>query len=182
MPTRAKPRSAKPCSKSGRVRRTHTSPTEIVSARAPVMKCGCSSTPLTATAAPRTIVSTRSPTRLGNAMVAYSLIPSTASAATTTPKSQVGHTRIRNSSVGIATAAVQSLARSTQSFPYGRFHHAAEAPLPVLKMGQCLEEVTFPKVGPQGLGEIDLGVCALPEEEVRDTHLAAGPNEEVRIG
>src|SRR6185295_1582971 len=59
---------------------------------------------------------------------------------------------------------------------------AAETPAPVLEVMDRLVEVLSAKVRPECVGDPEFGVCGLPEEEVRDAKLAAGPNQQVRVG
>src|SRR5579862_1831511 len=184
MPTVEKPRSLKPCSKSGRVSSVHTSPTTTTAVRPAAMNpfgWRWQTLPMM-TNAPRAVVRMRSPRRAGNAMVAYSPMPMLAMMPTTTAQSHAGPYRITTSRSGMATAAVASLARSTEPFPVRRLNDAAEAALALLIDLQCLDEVWLAKIWPQGIGEVDLGVRALPEEEVGDAHLTAGANQQVGVG
>src|SRR3546814_17214667 len=57
----------------------------------------------------------------------------------------------------------------------------AEAALPVPIGAQRAQEVDLAKVRPVDLGEIELAVGALPEQEARQSQLAAGADAEVRI-
>src|SRR5579859_5721969 len=82
---------------------------------------------------------------------------------------------------GSATIAVQSLVRSTQTI--GRVgRHRAEAPLARLIGGDRTEQIALAEVGPQRVGEIELGVGELVQEEVRDAKFAGGADHQVRIG
>src|SRR5437867_8694692 len=85
------------------------------------------------------------------------------------------------SRAGIATAAVANLARSTQPFPLHLLGDATESSLALLILRERLEELGFPKIRPQRLGDVDLGVGALPQKEVRDAHFAAGADEQIGI-
>src|SRR3546814_3239923 len=60
-------------------------------------------------------------------------------------------------------------------------HSPAEAALPVPISAQRAQEVDLAKVRPVDLGEIELAVGALPEQEARQSQLAAGADDEVRI-
>src|SRR5512139_2314880 len=134
------------------------------------------------TTTPRTMVTAASPRRWGNASVAYSVTPSAAIVPTTAAKSQIGARKISARSSGMATAAVANLARSTQAFPLWRgSQHAPEAPLALLELVQRVEELRLAEIRPQRVREVDLGVRALPEEKVRDAHLATGAHEEVGV-
>ena len=62
------------------------------------------------------------------------------------------------------------------------FRDAAVAALPLLELGDGLEEVARAEVGPEDRRHVDLGVGDLPEEVVRDAHLAARADEEVGVG
>src|SRR5512134_174367 len=59
---------------------------------------------------------------------------------------------------------------------------AAEAPLAPAVRGERFFERRGIEVGPQRLGEVELGVGELPQQEVADALLAAGADEEVRLG
>src|SRR5262245_43327182 len=60
--------------------------------------------------------------------------------------------------------------------------HLAEAPRPLLELGHRLVEVARAEVRPEHGGDEELGVGDLPQEEVRDPHLAAGADHEIRVG
>src|SRR5262245_39570726 len=55
---------------------------------------------------------------------------------------------------------------------------AALAALVALERG---EEIVLAEVGPQPIGEVELGVCAAEEQEVRQALLPAGADDEVGI-
>src|SRR5437667_10449505 len=42
-----------------------------------------------------------------------------------------------------------------------------------------LVEVLSPEVGPQRIRDPELGVCELPEQEIRDAQLSARPDQEI---
>src|SRR5262245_25617731 len=44
-----------------------------------------------------------------------------------------------------------------------------------------LEQMAPPEIGPERLGDPDLGIGDLPEEEVADAHLTARPDEQVGV-
>src|SRR5690606_20832225 len=126
---------------------------------------------------------TRTPRRSGKAIHRYSSSPSPATTTTTIVHPQAGARKMRASRVGIATAAVASLARSTGAFPFLLLLGGeAEAPLALLEVFQRANELRLPESGPEGLGDVELGVGDLPEEEVRHAHLAAGADQQVGIG
>src|SRR4051812_41473562 len=58
----------------------------------------------------------------------------------------------------------------------------ADPPLAGLELGDGGEERSVAEVGPEHVGEDELGVGALPEEEVRDPALAARAHEQVELG
>ena len=56
--------------------------------------------------------------------------------------------------------------------------------VPALALGELLErgfQIGLGEVGPQGLAEDELGVGALPEQEVAGALLAAGPDDQVGV-
>src|SRR5450631_661416 len=57
----------------------------------------------------------------------------------------------------------------------------AETSLAGLEIGQRLAEFVDGEIGPVDLGEVRFGVGKLPEQEITDAHLAAGPDQEIRI-
>src|SRR5207253_1830814 len=57
-----------------------------------------------------------------------------------------------------------------------------EAPLAVLEVVERDQQRLFAEVRPEGLGEVDLGVRELPEEEVGDADLAARPHHQLQGG
>jgi hypothetical protein len=61
-----------------------------------------------------------------------------------------------------------------------RFPHA-EPPVPALEGHQRFEVVGLPEVGPQRVGEEELRVRRLPQQEVAQPQLAAGPDEQVGV-
>ena len=62
------------------------------------------------------------------------------------------------------------------------FAEAAEAALAALVVGDGFEQMDAAKVGPEAVGDEDLGVGDLPEQEVGDALLAAGADDEVGVG
>src|SRR5512147_170933 len=58
----------------------------------------------------------------------------------------------------------------------------AEAPASMLEVMDRLVEVLAAEIGPERVGDPELGVRRLPEEEVRDAELPARPDEEIGIG
>src|SRR5450759_2612217 len=81
----------------------------------------------------------------------------------------------------MATAAVASLARSTQPLPLYLLGNAAEPSVALLIVRQGFEELRLSKIRPQRLGNVNFGVGALPQEEVRQAHFATGPDQQIRI-
>src|SRR5664280_46032 len=66
--------------------------------------------------------------------------------------------------------------------PFFRLRDAAVPALALLELGERLEEVPGPEIGPEHGRHVDLGVRDLPEQVVRDAHLAARADEEIRVG
>jgi len=58
----------------------------------------------------------------------------------------------------------------------------AEAPIAALVLPDRGEEVGAAKVGPEDVGEDQLGVGELPQQEVRDPILAGGSHQHVGVG
>src|SRR5204863_5371442 len=59
---------------------------------------------------------------------------------------------------------------------------AAEAPLAASELVECLAQVCLAEVRPERLGEDELRIRALPEQEVRESLLARGPDQQIRVG
>src|SRR5262245_29870808 len=57
-----------------------------------------------------------------------------------------------------------------------------EAALALLVRDDRPVETGGVKIGPQGVGEVELGIGQLPQHEVADALLAAGPDEQIRLG
>ena len=60
--------------------------------------------------------------------------------------------------------------------------YRAKPPLAVRKPSQGPGELLGVKVGPQDVGEVQLSIGHLPEQEVADARLAAGADEQVHLG
>ena len=66
-------------------------------------------------------------------------------------------------------------------FVGGALGEASEAAFAALVVGDGFEEVDAAEVGPEAIGDEDLGVGDLPEEEVGDALLAGGADDEVGV-
>src|SRR5215203_6009484 len=60
--------------------------------------------------------------------------------------------------------------------------HRPEPPLPAAEVAHGVGQVGAAEVGPHAVGEDQLGVGALPEQEVREPLLAAGADQQVHVG
>src|ERR687890_1755052 len=80
------------------------------------------------------------------------------------------------SAIGASTRAVAALHRSTGTLD------AAPAPGAGPESLQSPQEIIGGEVWPKRLGHVELGVGYLPEQEVRDAQLAAGPDHQVDVG
>src|SRR5687767_9620416 len=80
------------------------------------------------------------------------------------------------STIGASTRAVAALHRSTGTLD------AAPAPGPGPERLEGQHELLGGEVGPQRIRHVELGVGYLPEQEVRDAQLAAGPDHQVDLG
>src|SRR5918995_2912229 len=80
------------------------------------------------------------------------------------------------SAIGASTRAVAALHRSTGTLD------AAPAPRPGPERLEGPQELLRGEVGPQRFRHVELGVGYLPEQEVRDAQLAAGPDHQVDLG
>src|SRR5215203_1115443 len=80
------------------------------------------------------------------------------------------------SAIGASTRAVAALHRSTGTLD------AAPAPGPGPERLEGPQELIGGEVRPQRIRHVELGVGYLPEQEVRDAKLAAGPDHQVDLG
>src|SRR5579871_1110880 len=48
--------------------------------------------------------------------------------------------------------------------------------------GDCPFEIALAEIGPQGRGEDQLGIGALPQQKIADALFAAGPDQQVGVG
>src|SRR5689334_23497577 len=60
--------------------------------------------------------------------------------------------------------------------------HLSESPGPALELGEGAIEIDRPEIGPERRRDPELRVGDLPQEEVRDPHLAARADQEIGIG
>src|SRR5271169_3597033 len=74
------------------------------------------------------------------------------------------------------------VARPAPRAPVASGLDGAEPSYPALELHHRLVQVTATHVGPQDVGEEELAVSDLPEEEVRDAGLARGADDEVGVG
>src|SRR5438309_11094502 len=96
-------------------------------------------------------------------------------------------------SVTMRSASPSRIVRSTM--PWSRYRRLTASPVspvpdpldpaepavPALVLAYGAEQVLAPEVGPEGIGEDELAVGELPQEEVGDPELARGADDEVRV-
>src|SRR5262245_36004554 len=90
---------------------------------------------------------------------------------------------------GMKTAAASTRARRpAPRRPPGRASRcragsagAAKTAFPALELTEREQQVLFREVRPQDVGEVELGVCELPEQEVADALFPARADEEVGL-
>src|SRR5262245_54541804 len=113
------------------------------------------------------------------------------SVTTSSAKTQRGAATITPTESGMPTTAVSNrLARAGESpairgvvtATTAATSHPTEPPRPALEVRERAIELGRAEVRPQGGGHPELGVGDLPQEEVRHPHLAAGPDQQIRIG
>src|SRR5579875_749686 len=87
---------------------------------------------------------------------------------------------------GASTAAESTrVRRSLQALFRGTGISAGtgtEPPLAPAELGQGLAEMRRAEIGPEHVHEDELGIGALPEQEIRKPLLAAGSDHEIRVG
>src|SRR5215510_5225783 len=60
--------------------------------------------------------------------------------------------------------------------------HVTVSTLTFLIFDDSFKQISAPEVGPKHIGDINLAVSNLPQQEIRDAHLTARPDQQVRIG
>src|SRR5688572_9053189 len=80
---------------------------------------------------------------------------------------------------GMATSA-NNTRRASSDIALDR--DAAETPLATLEIQNRFVQVALAEIGPQHRRDVQLGVRDLPEQEVRESLLAGGANQQVGIG
>src|SRR3954463_13421791 len=98
--------------------------------------------------------------------------PSLRTAAMTTAArvdAQNRRSRLRSRPVHASEAPIPApLIADRRSRLRSRPVHASEAPIPALVLADGVEEVRTAEVGPENVGEHELGVRALPQQVIRD--------------
>src|SRR5687768_13285991 len=123
-------------------------------------------------------------------MRAHSCPPSAVMSAIRSATPARGRKKSAASRMTSSTAAVPArlTERRTPSSDFGALRllellaRAAEAPLALAVRRDRLVERCAVEIGPQRLGEIELGVGELPEQEVGDALLAPGADEKIGFG
>src|SRR5438105_1851315 len=90
--------------------------------------------------------------------------------------------RTRALATRFSNAGLQDRPRATLAVTTISMSHAAEPSRPALEFENRFVERARGEVRPEVGGDPELGVRDLPQEEVRDPHLAARPDEEIGIG
>src|SRR5207247_255199 len=85
----------------------------------------------------------------------------------------------RRQITGTPPAPSRSVPSAASTLPTS---HPAKAPRPLLELGHGLVEVARAEVRPEHGRDQKLRVRDLPQEEVRDPHLAAGADQEIGVG
>src|SRR5215208_3543851 len=106
----------------------------------------------------------------------YSSCSATSVAKSASPKSHQPPIQTSQGTIGTPTIATST--RETNGF----ISSAAEPAPPGRIVLERLPELFTAEVRPERLGEDELGVRDLPQEEVRDAELPRGPDQQVRIG
>src|SRR5438874_1118848 len=89
-----------------------------------------------------------------------------------------------NQAAAMATGASTSAdkMRSSSEWRSARSNRGTVAALAAAIIGDRLLQVAAPEIRPKGLGEHQLGIGALPEQEIADALLAAGADQQIGIG
>src|SRR5271170_5854202 len=80
------------------------------------------------------------------------------------------------------SAEVTRLCRSVQRRGLASYRADTEAPVAAGEFGQCGGEMLGAEIRPQDIEKHELGVGRLPEQEIRQSLLAGGADEEVGVG
>src|SRR5688572_21119172 len=119
-------------------------------------------------------------------MRAHSCPPSAVTSAIRSATPARGRKKSAASRMTSSTAAVPARLKGSSDFGALRLlellARAAEAPLALAVRRDRLVERRAVEIGPQRLGEIELGVGKLPEQEVGDALLAPGADEKIGLG
>src|SRR5438874_2330132 len=75
-----------------------------------------------------------------------------------------------------------SPARYPDSSGFCNKFQSAKATTALLIIGDRLQQMEATKIGPQRIGHIDFSIGHLPQKKVRDSHLAAGSNQQIKLG
>src|SRR4029077_5420739 len=79
--------------------------------------------------------------------------------------------RFSKASLGISRVRLAVVATS----------HSTEASIALLKIGDRPVEIGGAEIRPQDRRDPELGIGDLPQQEVRDAHLAAGADQQIRV-
>src|SRR5437764_7860472 len=88
-----------------------------------------------------------------------------------------------NQTAAMATGAMTSAdrMRSAKGLGSARANRGTVAALASAIIGDRLFQIGAPEIRPQRLGKDELGIGALPQQEVADALLAAGADQEIRV-
>src|SRR6478672_9285353 len=103
-------------------------------------------------------------------------------AATRSIQGKPYHTAASSSGPRIAADTTRSSRPRKRAGAAALAADAAIATIAATELGDGPFEMLLAEVGPQGVDEHQLGIGALPEQEIADALLAAGADQEVGIG
>src|SRR5688500_11132532 len=125
--------------------------------------------------------------RLGSRVTPAAALYSNAAAAATATASTRNATSGSQTMAATATSArttplTRRVMRASARRRCRRRGDAAVAALALLIREHGVEQVTPPEVGPQRVGDVDLGVGNLPQQVVAHAHFTARADHQVRVG
>ena len=88
---------------------------------------------------------------------------------------------VRDTSAGTGLTLVLAISYSSRWEITDAARGEAEAPLAPLVVGDGNAQVVAVEIGPVYVGDVEFGVCYLPQQEVADAHVASGAYEQVGV-
>src|SRR5260370_41697901 len=65
--------------------------------------------------------------------------------------------------------------------PFAVEAQTSKAPVALLVIQNSVQEIGSPEIGPQRIGDIQLRIGNLPQQEIADSHITGSPDQQVGI-